>query len=110
MVASNFSEITLTVIHRFMMFRITIVRYRVPFESSVANHFTTDLPTSEGLIIAALHLRQHANCQRAIDKTKYQLQLKTVFLFEYPRCPHVTHCDTFCTRFGYAPLISHIPP
>ena len=30
-----------------------------------------------------LHLRQHANCQRAINKTKYQLQLGAILLFKY---------------------------
>ena len=29
-----------------------------------------------------LHLRQYANCQRAIDKTKYQLQLGAILLFK----------------------------
>ena len=29
-----------------------------------------------------LHLRQYANCQRTIDKTKYQLQLGAILLFK----------------------------
>src|SRR5699024_604156 len=29
-----------------------------------------------------LHLRQYANCQRAIDKTKYQLQLGAILIFK----------------------------
>lgn len=29
-----------------------------------------------------LHLRQYANCQRTIDKTKYQLQLRAILFFK----------------------------